>query len=578
MRATRIAGDAGVAIIAVALGIALVRVARSHPDQSLAGEAWWASVAALAAGWGLVTAGLTQWVRRPTSRSGPLLAAAGLAWFLPEAAIDQNVGSALAFTAGLVLSAACAPLLAHAALTYPHDRPRTRYVLVVVATGYLAAVGVLGVLSTVLYDPRAQLCQDCPANLVHLGGSAGAQLTSARLGLWLVCGWALVAAALLGWRIIRVSGPRRARDAAVLAPAAVYLALVAVDAAHGIGRGYQSNDLTDRRLWAGEAAALIFVALGTGWDGLRRLRTRRELKRLVAELGADRSSRGVRDALVRALGEPNLILMYPTATGWIASDGKPVGLLPRTFAATQLMADGKPLGAIGHRPQALDDSELVAEIARAARPALERERLEAEIRAQLHELRASRARIVAAADAERRRLERDLHDGAQQRLVALALDLRLARRHVIREASELDRELAAAEEDLRLAVADLRTVAHGIHPAILEQSGLDAALLALAEETPRLILGELPQSRLPATVESAAYELVAETLRRAPEGTVKVRGQLTGGRLALEVASQTRPLDSVIDLEDRIGALDGQLSVQRFGNHTTLVAELPCES
>jgi signal transduction histidine kinase len=577
MRATRIAGGAGVAIIAVALGIALVRVARSHPDLSLAGDAWWASVAELAAGWGLVAAGLAHWVRRPISRSGPLLAAAGLAWFLPEAAIDQDVGSAVAFTAGLVLSAACGPLLAHAALTYPQDRLGSRGEVVVVAIGYLAAVGMLGVLSTVLYDPRAQLCLDCPANLVHLGGSANAQQTSERLGLWLVCGWALVAAALLGWRIARVSQPRRARVAAVLSPAAVYLALLAVDAAHGIGRGYQSDDPADRRLWAGEAVALVFLALGTGWDRLRRVRTRRELTRLVAELGAARSSRGVRDALVRALGEPDLVLMYPIETGWIDSDGEPV-VLPRTSAVTRLMADGKPLAAIAHRPQALDDPELVVEIARAARPALDRERLEAEIRAQLQELRASRARIVTTADAERRRLERDLHDGAQQRLVALALDLRLARRHVTGEAPELDRDLAAAEEDLRLAVTDLRTVAHGIHPAILEQSGLSAALLALAEETPRLVLRELPNGRAPAAVESAAYQLVAATLRRAPDDAVEVRGQLTGGRLALEVASETGPLESVVDLEDRIGALDGQLTVQRSDGHTMLVAELPCES
>jgi hypothetical protein len=447
----------------------------------------------------------------------------------------------------------------------------------VVAIGYLAAVGVLGLLSATLYDPHAQLCLDCPANLVHLGGSADAQQTSERIGLWLVCGWALVAAAVLGWRIVGASGPRRARVAAVLGPAAVYLALVAADAAHGIGRGYQSNDPTDRRLWAGEAVALIFVALGTGWDRLMRVRTRRELTRLVAELGAARSSRGVRDALVRALGERDLVLMYPTETGWIDSDGKPV-VPPRISAVTYLMADGEPLAAIAHRPQAFDDSELVIEIARAARPALERERLEAEIRSQLRELRASRARIVTAADAERRRLERDLHDGAQQQLVALALDLRLVRRHATRAAPEVDDDLAAAEEGLRLAVADLRAVAHGIHPAILEQSGLAAALGALAEETPRLVLGELPDGRVPAAVESAAYQLVVETLRAAPDGSVEVRGQLTAGQLALEVASDTARLDSVIDIEDRIGALDGRLTVQQSGSHTTLVAELPCES
>jgi len=575
MTAPHSVARAGVATAGAALGIASVLVARRHPDVSLAGDAPWASVAQLLAGLGLVAAGLAHWARRPASRSGPLLAAAGLAWFLVEAN-DPEVGSSLIFTAGLVLFAACPALLAHAALAYSHGRLRSRVEVVAVALGYAVGVGVVGLLAAALYDPRAQGCLDCPANLVHLGGSPGADHASERLGLWLVLGWAIIAVALLAWRIARASEARRRLTAPVLAPAAVYLALVAGDAAHGIGRGFQSNDPTDRRLWAAQTVALVAAALGTRWDRLRSVRMRRELARLVVELGAAPPSGGVRDALARALGEPDLILVYRGGeTDWIDGAGTPVAL-PQTSAVTQLTANGELLAAIGHRPGTLEDPGLVEEIARAARPALEHERLQAQVRAQLAELRASRARIVAAADAERRRLEHDLHDGAQQRIVALALDLRLARRHVTREAPALDGELATAEEDLRLAVAELREVARGIHPAMLEHSGLAAALLALAEEAPRLVVGELPQDRLAPAAESAAYHLVAEILRRAPGGRVEVRGRLRSGWLVLDVKSEGGQPDSLIDLEDRIGALDGRLTVERTGQRGTLRAELPC--
>jgi signal transduction histidine kinase len=575
MTAPHSVARAGVAIAGAALGIASVVVARRHPDVSLAGDAPWASVAQLLAGWGLVAAGLAQWARRPANRSGPLLAAAGLAWFLVEAN-DPEVGSSLIFTAGLALFAACPALLAHAALAYSHGRLRSRVEVAGVALGYAAGVGVLGLLTAALYDPREQGCLDCPANLVHVGGSPGTDRASGRVGLWLVMGWAIIAVALLAWQIARASEARRRLTAPVLVPATLYLALVAGDAAHGIGRGFQSNDPTDRRLWTAQAVALVAVAVCTRWDRLRSVRMRRELARLVVELGAGPPSGGVRDALARALGEPDLVLVYRGGeTDWIDGAGTPVAL-PRTSAVTQLTANGELLAAIGHRPGALEEPELVEEIARAARPALEHERLQAQVRAQLAELRASRTRIVAAADAERRRLEHDLHDGAQQRIVALALDLRLARRHVTRAAPALDGELATAEEDLRLGVAELREVARGIHPVMLEHSGLAAALLALAEEAPRLVLGELPEDRLAPAAEYAAYHLVAEILRRAPGGEVEVCGRLSRGRLVLDVESEAGQPDSLIDLEDRIGALDGRLTVERTGPRTALRAELPC--
>jgi len=299
------------------------------------------------------------------------------------------------------------------------------------------------------------------------------------------------------------------------------------------------------------------------WERIRSARMRAELARLVVELDRPPAG-GVRDALARALGEPRLTLAYRATAGeWLGADGRELALPP---TATLIGPDA----AVVEPPGALAGVELAAEIARAARPALEHERLQAQMRAQLAELRASRARIVEAADGERRRLERDLHDGAQQRIVALALDLRVARRRLVRERPDLDAELGAAEDELRRAVAELRDVARGIHPPMLEDFGLAAALEALAEETPRLALGALSPDRFPGPVESAAYHLVAETLRCVPERQVTVSASHTGTTLLLDVGPQDGPL---IDAEDRIGALGGRLV--RNGD-ATLRAELPC--
>jgi signal transduction histidine kinase len=181
---------------------------------------------------------------------------------------------------------------------------------------------------------------------------------------------------------------------------------------------------------------------------------------------------------------------------------------------------------------------------------------------------------VDAADAERRRLERDLHDGAQQRLVTLALGVRLARRRLAAEEPTLDAELARAERQLHAAVADLRDVAHGLFPAVLSDEGLGAALEALAEHVPRLVPGTFPDKRFTTPVESAAYFVVAEALRLAPTGDVAVAAILRDGRLIVDVRAETQLTGGRTRLEDRVGAVGGTLAADPH----QLRAELPCAS
>jgi signal transduction histidine kinase len=228
----------------------------------------------------------------------------------------------------------------------------------------------------------------------------------------------------------------------------------------------------------------------------------------------------------------------------------------------------------------LDDPALVEEVAAAARLALENERLQAETRAQLEDLRASRSRIVGTGDAERRRLERDLHDGAQQRLVGLLLGLRLARSRI---GSSPDPALLArideAEAELLAALGELRELAHGIFPAALTDEGLAAAVEALAEEAQiSLAITTLPEERLDPSVEAAAYFVVSEAIRQSAARELVVSAERLNGRLIVEVKADAEP-EPIVELEDRVGALDGTFEVVRgLNGQVTLRAEIPCES
>ena len=168
-------------------------------------------------------------------------------------------------------------------------------------------------------------------------------------------------------------------------------------------------------------------------------------------------------------------------------------------------------------------------------------RLHAEVRAQLDTVKESRARIATAADAERRRIERDLHDGAQQRLVALALELRSAQRGLGAEADpELDRLLASTADELQVAVEELRSLAHGIHPGALTQAGLSSALEALAARVPIPVTVDATTERFPAEVEVTAYfvasEALANVVKHAQASKVAVSAQRDNGTLVIEVS------------------------------------------
>jgi signal transduction histidine kinase len=557
----------------LAFGMFSLAVARRGAGYALGGGSVLAGAAELIAGYALLAVGLVASMRPRQARLGVILVAASFAWFLAEWG-NPGAGSAFVFTAGLALYAAAPPVVAHAVLAYPDGRVRWWAGRAGLALSYAGAVLVLGLLAAAVFDPASEGCAQCPRNLLLVSDGALYQgLNRVGMYLGLACSLLLILLAVGG--LIRSAPAGRRLVAPVVAAGCVYLGLVAADYAHSLARGFLGDDPLDRWLWLGQAAALCALSAGVTWAWVRARRTRSALARFVIELAGSPSVGGLRDVLAATLHDPSLELAYPLADGRFADARcRPVEL---NGEMTPIVRGGQRVALLSHRPGLLTEPA-VAEVAATARLVLENERLQAETLSQLEDLHASRRRIVQASDAARRQLGRDLHDGAQQRLVALALALRLA---ATRLGPDLDathaQRINQAEAELRAALADLRELAQGIFPAMLAEEGLATAVEALAETVP-LTITALPGERFSASVEAAAYFVVAETVRQNAAGVLRVCATRRDGRLVVEVKGDSAP-GSITDLEDRVGALGGSvITVPGPEGRAMIRAEIPCES
>ena len=328
---------------------------------------------------------------------------------------------------------------------------------------------------------------------------------------------------------------------------------------------------------------LIPVAIVLG--AIQARLARGNVAELAMELGRGVPVGGLQPILARALRDPSLQIAFPAPSGegFVDPDGRPAPSPAPGRATTRLEREGEVLALLIHDPAIeLEDPGLVEAVGAVARMGLENERLAAQVRAQLEEVRASRERIVEAADAERRRVERDLHDGAQQRLVALAMRLDLARQTTGASAALLDE----ATTELRAAVAEVRDLARGLHPTILTESGLGPAIEALAERTSVPVSVQAPARRFPPNIEAAAYFVVAEALtnvaRYAGASSVRVEIQAHGDTLTVAVrddgmggADPDRG-SGLRGLTDRVAALGGRLAIDSPPEGgTTVRADLP---
>jgi signal transduction histidine kinase len=311
---------------------------------------------------------------------------------------------------------------------------------------------------------------------------------------------------------------------------------------------------------------------------------------LVVELGNNPEQGRLREALARALRDPSLELGYwmPASQEYLNVEGKQVDVVPTaTRAVTILERRGERVAALVHDAALREDPSLLDAVSSAAGLALDNERLLAQLRAQLAETRDSRARIVDAADNERRRLERNLHDGAQQRLVTLALHLRMAQETLRDDPAAAGTMFDSVGDDLKLALEELRELARGLHPAILTERGLAPALQSVATRAPfKVEIVGVPHERLPPAIEAAIYYVVAETLtnaaKHAAASEARIELSTSADAVAVEIGdnggggANLANGSGIRGLADRVEALGGRFELQSpVGGGTVVKAELP---
>lgn len=559
--------------LGIMFGVISLGIARSAPGFSFVGTSFDGALALVGTGWALIVCAFLFMARRPKNKVGPLLFAAASAWFIAEWD-NPGVASSLAFTIGIALYAACPPIVAWATLAYPSGRLSSWVQRVAITAALGNAVLVLGLLPALVFDPEAIGCAQCPRNLLLITNRADLFDDFNRVGVHVGLFLTLIIIMLAGWRVVRSGSTRLQVIAPVVLSGGLYLGAVAGTFAASLDRGYMGSSPFERRQWLAQALALTALAGSVAWGLLRARRARSDLARLIVELG-EVPTGGLRDALARTLDDPELQIAYPADENrFVDVRGHPIDLSPAEGRAdTKLTRDGRPVAVLIHKADLADNPELIEEVTSTARLAFENERLQAEVRAQLQDLQASRARIIEAGDAERRKLERDLHDGAQQRLVALSLVLRIQRAHLgPNRPPRVAALLSEADAELNRVITNLRELAHGIHPAVLSDEGIAAAVEALAEQ-PRssLRIASLTSKRFPEPVETAAYLVVAEVAKGGARVNVT-----NGGDVLIVDVETTSEQETLIDLEDRVGALNGSLKVEKSGGGAKIRAEIPC--
>ncbi|HKO33324.1 MAG TPA: sensor histidine kinase [Candidatus Limnocylindria bacterium] len=473
-------------------------------------------------------------------------------------------------------------IFAHLVLAFPSGRLPSRYDRIVVITAY-SAFAAARVAWLVVWDPRAATCfPRCQANPFlfwpneELAYALGPGLGAAMAGLALAVIYGI-------WRHWHRASPvlrRTLLPVAIVAPlelglaASSFVLAINQDAWESVGVVISTSPL-----------AFIHAAIPAGFlAGLLAARlSRGGIADLAVQLGRGVPLGGLRDALARAARDPTLALAFPAADGegYVDPDGRTIDLPAagdERRGVAPLERDGELLAVLLYDPAIeIEDPGRVAAVGSVAGMALENERLAAQVRAQLEEVRASRARIVEAGDAERRRIERDLHDGAQQRLVALAMRLDQARG----TSAGADEVIDATTAELLQAIHEVRDLARGLHPTILTERGLAAAVEVLAERAPVPVRVSVLEERLASEVEAAAYFVIAEALtnaaRHARATSVTVVAHVQDGRLVISIAddgqggADASAGTGLQGLVDRVAAVGGSLAIESTSGEGTVV-------
>jgi signal transduction histidine kinase len=550
--------------VAVGLGIAVgwVGVDEQVPGTRIAVD--------LALAWALAAAAVVVLERPRWRRARWLLATTP--FLLLGADLEWSSTAAL-WTLGFLLEGVWVALLVQLVMAFPEERSAPLAARVAIAGAFAVTLG--GQIAGVLVSPD-------PRNLLAVAARPGIAHGIDRVQV--IGGVAVTLPVLFlvskRWRDQR--GPARRASGPLLSAAIVTSLFTLGWLARVIAAG---GEVPTAETIA--RAAAIAIPLGVVAGIVRSRLLRPEASELVVELRAELAT--MRERLARTLEDPTLDVLYRLGDGRYVDEAGRAAELPSggNRAVTPVTVEGDEIAVLVHDPALLDDPALVESVRATAALVLENERLAAMVRSQLAEVRASRGRIVAAGDAERRRIERNLHDGAQQRLVTLSVTLGLEASRA--EPATAD-ALSRAQDEVEQAIAELRELARGIHPTLLRDEGLTPAVEALARRAPIPVTVESDVAgRLPDPVELAAYFVVSEALTNvvkhadATEASVLLEQERSRLRVTVRDdgvgGARVTPESGLAGLRDRLEALEATLSIEsETGAGTVVCAVFPCAS
>lgn len=541
----------------------------------------WLWVPVQLAGLSFAVSGVVLWLRRPLNPTGRLMVAVGLTWYIGDLQLSRRP---VLFALGFCLYHLSDAIMGHLVLALPDGRLHRAYERWVVGLFYAAPLVTQSVRYVVEYPPQPQSWGD-----PHAQYSAWAAVGSvAMLALTVL----VIVLVVRRWS----AAGRPVRRAYTLVWATI-LGMGCAVVVNVVAAMLDAPVRLQRTLLLAYALGLVVTPIALAGGLLRVRMARVGVADLVLRLEQSSEPEHVRGAIADALGDASLELYFPhpDAGGFVRFDGQAVGRPAGDGrATTPVMRRGQLLAVLVHDPVLLDQRPLVDAVLAASGLALDNARLLAAQRAQLEEVRASRARIVLATDAERRRIQRDLHDGVQHKLLGVSMLMERARDPGTGPGTA-DRgaapaaQLATAAVELREAISELRALTEGILPPALSEQGLAAAVEVLAERAPVPVLADVPMQRWPEHLERAAYFVITETLanvyKHAGASRARVRVAGDAHQLVVEVTDDgVGGVDPALGtglrgLHDRVSALNGCLRVESpTGSGTRVVAELPCGS
>lgn len=535
-------------------------------------------------GWIWLGVGVFACWRRPDNQFGTWLVITSFVW-LGQFLAWSN--SSLVFTAGLVISSVFPIALIETMVRFPTGRIESGIDRWVMRT----VIGVVALLLvSLLFTTPARIGYDnAPNNLLLIVDDS-----TVTTVLYIVANAAAVVLTLILIRSFigkysNASPPMRRMLGPVLWTSTVLLALLGISSVFSLASLDAPEDIVG--ILAALTAMWLPVAFLVGLFRSRLVRGQ-ALGLMLERVAHENDPIRMQEAVAEALGDPSVELAFwlPESERFVDARGLPIARPEpgSERAASEVSTEGRLVALIIHDGALLEEPEKIQAVSHGAALAFENARLEAEVRANVAELRASRVRIVEAGDAARREIERNLHDGAQQNLISLALKLQMARSRVESDPTAAVEIIDGASAELEQTLAELRELARGIHPAVLSDRGLDAALLALAHRAPLPVeVGEMPDGRLPEPVEAAAYYVVAESLtnvvRYADASRAKVDISRSGGIVSIRIAddgvggADPRQGSGLNGLADRIAALDGSLALMSpVGEGTVVEVKIPC--